>query len=82
MIDHAVRQEIIRGGRVESQSASSATVAYGKPVNHVLHLLMCVPICGVWALFVWAPIAFVNRQTRVLLSAGPDGQLIRMEVKA
>ena len=82
MIDHAVRQEVIRGGRVESQSASSATVVYGKPTNHVLHLLMCVPTCGVWALLVWAPIAFVNRQTRVLLSVGPDGQLVRMEVKA
>jgi dihydroxyacid dehydratase/phosphogluconate dehydratase len=81
MIDHAVRQEIARGGRVESQSASSATVAYGKPVNHVLHLLLCVPTCGVWA-FVWAFLALVSRPTRVLLSVAPNGQLIRQEVKA
>lgn len=81
MIDHAVRQEVIRGGKVESQSASAATVTYGQPVNHVLHLLLTILTCFLWSP-VWALVAVANRPTRVLLSVGPDGQLIRQEVKA
>jgi hypothetical protein len=81
VIDHAVRQEIARGGRVESQSASSATVAYGKPVNHVLHLLLTILTCFLWSP-VWALVTVANRPYRVLLSVAPDGQLVRMEVKA
>jgi hypothetical protein len=44
----------VRGGaRVQARTATQAVVTTGKPVNHILHLLVSVLCCGAW-LPVWA----------------------------
>ena len=45
-------QNLIRmtalNGRVETRADSSAVVVNGKPVNHVLHVLLSVFLCTLW----------------------------------
>jgi hypothetical protein len=43
----------VRGGaRVAARTATQAVVETGRPVNHLLHLLVSVLVCGAW-LPVW-----------------------------
>lgn len=42
VLDHHLVLATGRGGHVETRSATEAVVVYGKPVNHVLHLLLTV----------------------------------------
>lgn len=36
------------GGRVETRTADAAVVVTGKPVTHVLHLLLSLFLCTMW----------------------------------
>ena len=40
------------GARVQARTPTSAVVEYGERVNHILHLLISVFLCGLW-LPVW-----------------------------
>jgi hypothetical protein len=37
-----------RGGRLETRTGIAAVVVAGKPVNHVLHLLVSLSVCTMW----------------------------------
>lgn len=37
-----------RVARLMMQTADSAVLAFGKPTNHILHLLLSVFTCGLW----------------------------------
>lgn len=52
LLARAINAEVIRGARVESQGDFQAVLVRGKPVNHVLHLLLSLVTCAVW-LLVW-----------------------------
>ena len=53
-----------RGWQIESRTENLASLRFGKPVNHVLHLLLTLVTCGLWAL-VWLYLAiFQGRSTR------------------
>jgi hypothetical protein len=77
----AVQQEVARGGRVESQSDYSAVIRFGKPVNHVLHLILTLISFGLWAV-VWiaAAIASAANNKTVSLMADEYGQVLRQEL--
>jgi hypothetical protein len=60
--------------RLESMVGDQATLIAGRPVNHVLHLLLSVLTLGVWALFVWLPLGIFGGEQRLLLSFDVDGR--------
>jgi hypothetical protein len=63
-------------GRVESVTAYTAVVVYGKPVNHVLHLLATVFLCRLW-LPIWILIAIDGGETRRVLSVDHCGNVTK-----
>jgi hypothetical protein len=55
ILDEELLQRVRAGARVQARTATQAVVETGKPVNHVLHLLVSVLLCGMW-LPVWVMI--------------------------
>lgn len=72
----AIQREVAAGARVESQSDESAVLVKGKPTNHLLHFIITMFTCGLWA-FVWPVVWYVNREQRVLLSVDDYGNVLR-----
>jgi hypothetical protein len=52
ILDEELFELVRKGGNVKARTTISAVVETGKPVNHVLHLLATVFMCGLW-LPVW-----------------------------
>ncbi|HRD12002.1 MAG TPA: hypothetical protein PLI79_09085 [Mycobacterium sp.] len=48
ILDQRLMAMAASGGRVETRLATSAVVVTGKSVNHILHLLLSVFLCGWW----------------------------------
>ncbi len=81
---HAVRQYKLEGylsqylertrGRIESTTPFSAVVVHGEKVNHVLHLLISVLLCGLW-LPVWFFIAQSGGERRTMISVDECGNV-------
>lgn len=63
-------------GRAESVTAYTAVIVYGKPVNHVLHLLATVFLCGFWLPF-WILIAVSGGERRQVLSVDHCGNVTK-----
>jgi hypothetical protein len=72
----AIQEELARGGRLQSQTDFSAVVVHGKPVNHVLHLLLSVLLIGLW-LIVWLLLALTGGEKRVMLTVDEYGRIQR-----
>ncbi|WP_082973795.1 DUF2510 domain-containing protein [Mycobacterium sp. E1386] len=67
---------VARGGRVEARTPTSAVVVTGRPVNHVLHLLVTVLLCGLW-LPVWIILAIAGGEKRTMVSVDGRGHVQR-----
>lgn len=72
----AVANEVAGGRRVESHSDFQAVVVEGKPVNHVLHLILTLVTCGLWG-FVWLVLALMGGEKRYVLSIDAYGNVLR-----
>ena len=59
----SVANSIARGLRVESQSDYQAVLVKGKPVNHILHLILTVCTLTVWGL-VWIALVIFGGEKR------------------
>lgn len=70
-----LQEAVARGGRVESQSDTMATVVYGKPVNHVLHLLLTLVTAGIWAI-VWIILAVSGGEKREMITVDEFGNVL------
>ena len=68
----AVNSALARGYRVESQTDIQAIVVSGKPVNHILHLLLSLFTVGIWVL-VWIGLAISGGEKRELISVDEYG---------
>ena len=77
----AVQREIAAGGRVEHASDTTAVLAHGARLNHVLHLLLSVFTFGLW-LVVWVVLAATGAPSRVMLTVDPCGNVTRTPVAA
>lgn len=77
----AVRQEVAAGGRVESQTDYTAIIRHGKPVNHILHLILTIVTAGLW-LIPWIVISIVSASGRKAVSLTVDeyGQVLREQM--
>jgi hypothetical protein len=76
ILNREVTAALQQGGRIESQSDFNAVVLHGKPVNHVLHLILSVLTVGFW-LIVWALLVLTNKPQRVVFSVDSDGAVHR-----
>ena len=76
-----VQREIAAGGRVEHASDTTAVLAHGARLNHVLHLLLSVFTFGLW-LVVWVVLAATGAPSRVMLTVDPCGNVTRTPVAA
>jgi hypothetical protein len=75
-LDQELMAIVARGGRVEGRMPTSAIVATGQPVNHVLHLLVTVLLCGLW-LPVWIIMATNGGEKRTMVSVDENGYVQR-----
>ena len=60
------------GWRVEHQTDFGAVFVRGRPVNHVLHLLLSVFTLGLW-LLVWLLVSLNGGETRVVVRINEHG---------
>ena len=51
-----------------------ASIKFGKPINHILHLLLCIPTFGFW-LIVWFFIGITNSQKTRIYSVDEFGNI-------
>lgn len=63
-----------RGFRVESQSEFQAVVVEGQPVNHVLHAIITIFSCGIWAI-VWIILAITGGEKREMVVVDEFGNV-------
>lgn len=80
-LTQAVLQEVMAGGRVETQSEYYAVIRYGKPVNTPLHAIVTVLTGGIWGLF-WLGQVIDNRKNHktFTLTADEAGNVVRRQV--
>ncbi len=67
--------------RIESQIDFQAVLVTGKPVNHILHLLLTVFTAGLW-IFVWAAVTFSGGEKRELLQVDEQGAIKLFPMKS
>jgi len=63
-----------RGARIESQSDFQAVLATGQPINHTLHAILFVFLCGIW-LIPWVIIAITGGVKRTLVTVDEFGNV-------
>ena len=78
ILDQQVMAVASQGGRVETRTADAVVVATGKPVNHVLHLLLSLFVCTMWVP-VWLIMAAVGGERRAAISVDPTGGVHRQQ---
>jgi hypothetical protein len=76
----AIQNEVVQGGRIESQSDFQAVFVFGKPVNHILHLLLTVLTCGIWGL-VWLGLIIWGGEERIMVQIDDYGNVLRQKIK-
>jgi hypothetical protein len=59
----SVANSIAQGRRVESQSDYQAVLVKGKPVNHILHLILTLVTVGFWSL-IWIALVIFGGEKR------------------
>ena len=67
-----LERAIARGARIENQSDFQAVVVEGRPVNHILHLLLSVFTLGFWAI-IWIALAIFGGEKRSLIRIDKNG---------
>jgi hypothetical protein len=74
-----IQMAVARGGRVESQGDTMAVVVYGKPVNHILHLLLTILTAGLW-IIVWIILVVSGGEKRWMINVDESGNVQNQQV--
>jgi hypothetical protein len=61
--DQELSHWLAKGWRIESRTTTSAVLVKGKPVNHVLHLLLSLVTVGLW-IPVWILLTIAGGEKR------------------
>ena len=64
--------QVASGARVESQSDYQAVVVKGKPVNHVLHLILTLVTLTFWG-WIWIALAIFGGEKRSMVTVDEYG---------
>ena len=78
-LNQAIAAELSRGGRIESQTGSSAVIVRGGRVNHILHLLLTLLTIGFWVI-VWLIISAAGGERRRIINADAYGNVSTQDV--
>jgi hypothetical protein len=73
-LQHAIALSSARGWRLEGTSPGVATMVSGHRPNHILHLLLTIFTCGLWAI-AWIIIAATVTEKRLTIVADLDGNI-------
>lgn len=79
ILDNQLMQLAAQGQRVETRLQTSAVVVSGKPINNVLHLLICVFCFCVW-IPVWMLLGAFTGERRKTISVAENGQIFTQQV--
>lgn len=71
-LDARIAQYIAQGWRFEGRYGNQATIAGGRRVNHILHLILSIITFGLW-LIVWLIMGMAGGEKRRVLTLQPDG---------
>ena len=63
LLARLVSSRISLGRRVESQSDYQAVLVAGKPVNHILHLILTIISLGIWGI-IWLALVALGGEKR------------------
>lgn len=74
ILSQNVAMAVARGGRIQSQADYQAVLLYGKPVNHVLHLIITVLTLGLWVV-IWLPLVVIGGEKRQMISVDEFGSV-------
>lgn len=74
-LNQSIANYVRSGWRVEAQTDSYAVMVYGKPANHILHLLLTLFTFGLWAI-VWIIVALSSGEKRRTLQVDGYGNII------
>ena len=64
---------MVGGGRIETQDDRMAVILQGRPVNHILHLILTIVTLGIWGL-VWLALVIFRGQKRQMITVDEYGQ--------
>ncbi len=74
LLDAEIQKWAKKGWRVENRSDHQATIAKGKKVSHLLHLVLSLITLGVW-LIIWLLMGLFGGIGRRLVTVDPDGNV-------
>ncbi|MBK5231369.1 MAG: DUF2510 domain-containing protein [Thermoleophilia bacterium] len=67
-LDSDLEHYVNQGYRIESRTDYQAVIVSGRPVNHILHLILTLVTFGLWGI-VWLAIALTGGEKRRVISA-------------
>ena len=73
-----VQNAVGRGLRVDTQSDTMAVVVNGKPVNHILHLILSLVTLGLW-LIPWGIMAIAGGERREMITVDEFGNVLKQK---
>jgi hypothetical protein len=74
LLDQVLDEELLKGAGVLARRPFEATLAYRRPVSHVLHAILSVVTGGLWVV-VWIVMAIARTDDRVRLEVDPQGHV-------
>lgn len=72
LLARTISGQIANGARIESQSDYQAVVVKGKPVNHILHLILTLVTVTLWG-WVWIAMAIFGGEKRSMVTVDEYG---------
>lgn len=76
LLEHEIAKSVGNGATISYRTADLAVLTYGQPVNHAVHAIVTIFMCGLWLPF-WLLFAFVGGQQRVTVWVDDHGQVQR-----
>ncbi len=81
LLAQEITRQLAKGNRrLESQSDLSAVIVTGRPVNHILHLLLTLVTVGIW-LIPWAIMHNFAGESRELIAIDDAGNIAVQKLK-
>lgn len=75
ILGSAIMRQVTLGWRVETHFENHAVMATGGRVNHALHAILTIFLCGAW-LPIWVILAATGGEKRMILSVDPNGVVL------
>lgn len=76
ILAQAIATQVRQGSRVETQSEFQVVLVDGKPINHILHLILTLVTCLTWGI-VWIALVGLAGEKRYSLQVDNYGNVLR-----